>query len=77
MPQRADGNYDPLENCTRNVNSIADGSVSASELRELCAQIGQLISKLGNLRAYIVLRDLREAEDLDHRARETFTKKNK
>ncbi len=77
VPQRADGNYDPLENCTRNVNSIADGSVSASELRELCAQIGQLISKLGNLRAYIVLRDLREAEDLDHRARETFTKKNK
>ena len=77
VPQRADGNYDPLETYTRNVNSIADGSVSASELRELCAQIGQLISKLGNLRAYIVLRDLREAEDLDRRSRETFTKKNK
>lgn len=77
VPQRADGNYDPLAAYTKNVNSIADGSVSASELRELCAQIGQLISKLGNLRAYIVLRDLREAEDLDRRARETFTKKTK
>lgn len=77
VPQRADGNYDPLVAYTKNVNSIADGSVSASELRELCAQIGQLISKLGNLRAYIVLRDLREAEDLDRRARETFTKKTK
>lgn len=77
VPQRADGNYDPFEAYTQNTNAITQASVSSSEIQELCDAIGQLIAKFGTLKAYVVLRDLREAEDLDRRARETFTKKIK
>lgn len=77
VPQYTDGNYESFDNYMRNTGIVADNSISSTEMQELIERMGQLVNKLGSLKAYVVLRDLREAEELDRRATEIFTKKIK
>lgn len=76
VPQRASGNYNSIETHKPTTSAIK-GNVDASgkELDSLIKELRTLISALKNLKAYVVLRDLHEAEALDAKSKAPFTRK--
>ena len=74
VQQRAQGNYDAIQtndNQPMNTNNIN------AEINHLIGAIKELCQKLKNLKAYVVLRDLEETQEIDRKSKEVFTKKNK
>lgn len=77
MPQRASGNYAAIDTPVRNNQEIHETDTSATELDKLIKEIGMLINTLKNLKAYVSLRDIRNAEELDEKSKKPFTRSTK
>lgn len=80
VPQRAAGNYTPVETGSYNaISSPTPETTSQDEgkINQLIAELRSLIATLKHLKAYVVLRDLRDAEELDRKSKKAFTKQNK
>lgn len=78
VSQRVKGNYDTIENNTPGISTVSsaeDAKASTSaNIDKLVSGLSELMKVLKNLRAYVVLRDLHEAEDLDTKSKQAFTK---
>ncbi len=72
VSQRAEGNYSGLDSFNPEFPASNDSEISA-----LIAQIKSLIISLKNLRAYVLLRDIKDAEDIDQKSNKPFTRKTK
>ena len=77
VPQRAKGNYtaiddSPFTNIGNNSNSN-----STSDVELLITEIGVLINALKHLKAYVTLRDIHDAEELDDKSKKPFTRSTK
>ena len=68
VAQRASGNYQPISPA---------GMTGNTELFGLIEQLKSLVGTLKKLKAYVVLRDIEEAQELDQKSKEAFTKKSK
>lgn len=81
VPQRASGNYSqiPEDSAGAPATSSAEQATSVDEgkLSQLLAELRNLIASLKNLRAYVLLRDLHDAEELDQKSKKAFTKQKK
>lgn len=80
VPQRVAGNYTPVETGSYNaISSPTPETTSQDEgkINQLIAELRSLIATLKHLKAYVVLRDLRDAEELDRKSKKAFTKQNK
>lgn len=77
VPQRASGNYAAIDNSIRNSLDPPETDISATELEKLIKEIGALINTLKNLKAYVSLRDIRNAEELDEKSKKPFTRSTK
>ena len=77
VPQRASGNYAPIDNSIQNIQDAPEADMSATELEKLIKEIGTLINTLKNLKAYVSLRDIRNAEELDEKSKKPFTRSTK
>lgn len=75
VPQRAEGNYTPI-NTPNQQSPVAatDSNATATNISQLLTELKSLIATLRNLKAYVVLRDLREAEELDRKSKQPFTR---
>ncbi len=71
VPQRAEGNYSGLDSFN------PEFPANDSEISALIAQIKSLMISLKNLRAYVLLRDIKDAEDIDQKSNKPFTRKTK
>lgn len=79
VPQRATGNYDTV-NADKPIsqsNESQKESMNDVDLNRLITTLNALITGLKNLKAYVVLRDLHEAEELDAKSKKPFTKQKK
>ncbi len=75
VPQRAQGNYTPVDTPTNQASApAAETSATDTELTRLINELVNLIAALKNLKAYVVLRDLHNAEELERKSTEPFTK---
>ena len=74
IAQRAEGNYSAVE--TAKAKTINTNSPN-SDIGKLIDQIKELMLALKQLKAYVVLRDLEEMQELDRKSKNTFTKKEK
>ena len=80
VPQRAAGNYTPVETESYNATSSPTPETTSQDegkINQLIAELRSLIATLKHLKAYVVLRDLRDAEELDRKSKKAFTKQNK
>ena len=80
VPQRAAGNYTPVETEYSNSTTTASPETTSQDegkINQLIAELRSLIATLKHLKAYVVLRDLRDAEELDRKSKQAFTKQNK
>lgn len=77
VPQRASGNYSVIENPVRTYKDVPETGTSETELDKLIKEIGILIKTLKNLKAYVSLRDIRNAEELDEKSKKPFTRSTK
>lgn len=78
VPQRAAGNYSTVDAYPRNAtNPVSEATISAENIDKLLAEIKTLISTLRHLKASVVLRDLHEAEELDAKSKQPFTRSTK
>lgn len=77
VPQHASGNYSALETNKSNAHNVADSSPSSPDIDGLIKEIQLLTSKLKNLKAYVTLRDIHDAEDLDAKIKKPFTRSTK
>lgn len=77
VPQRASGNYSAIDNPVRTYKDVTETSTSETELDKLIKEIGMLIKTLKNLKAYVSLRDIRNAEELDEKSKKPFTRSTK
>lgn len=80
VPQRAAGNYTPVETGSYNATSSPTPETTSQDegkINQLIAELRSLIATLKHLKAYVVLRDLRDAEELDRKSKKAFTKQNK
>lgn len=76
VPQRASGNYSAINSLSPK-NEETPYNMSASELEQLIKEIGMLVKTLKNLKAYVSLRDIRNAEELDEKSKKPFTRSTK
>lgn len=77
VPQRAEGNYDPIRNSTSRISQTTSSPTDKeANLAQLIKELHALIEKLKYLKAYIVLRELNEAQELADKSKEPFTRKN-
>lgn len=75
VPQRAEGNYILINDDKRPISPlITDSNPTTLDVAQLIAEIARLITTLRNLKAYVVLRDLHNAEELDRKSKEPFTR---
>lgn len=75
VPQRAQGNYTPVDTPNNQTSaSAAETSATDTELTRLINELVNLIAALKNLKAYVVLRDIHNAEELERKSTEPFTK---
>lgn len=75
VPQRAEGNYTPIDTTPRQpIEDTAGTNASSTDLNNLLAELRALTTTLRNLKAYVVLRDLRETEELDRKSKQPFTR---
>lgn len=89
VPQYRDGDYEAISKIATEEHAVNirkhqqyAGFVSADDIKQLAIAVNELqvAVKTGmpqNIRAYVVLRDLHQAEELNTRARKPFTKKEK
>ena len=77
VPQRASGNYSVVDNYKENSKEAGNAALSATELEGLLKEIGRLISTLKTLKAYVTLRDIHKAEELDEKTKKPFTRSTK
>lgn len=80
VPQRAAGNYTPVETGSFNAPPSPTPETTSQDegkINQLIAELRSLIATLKHLKAYVVLRDLRDAEELDRKSKQAFTKQNK
>lgn len=77
VPQRASGNYTAIDYSIPNSQDAPEADMSATELEKLIKEIGTLINTLKNLKAYVSLRDIRNAEELDEKSKKPFTRSTK
>lgn len=78
VPQRANGNYSPMDTSLPDNNINPWGvEISSKEAGTIIQELKGLIAVLKNLKAYVVLRDLHEAEELDAKSKYPFTRKTK
>ena len=77
VPQRASGNYTAIDYSIPNSQDAPEADMSATELEKLIKEIGILINTLKNLKAYVSLRDIRNAEELDEKSKKPFTRSTK
>lgn len=77
VPQRASGNYAAIDYSIPNSQDVPEANMSATELEKLIKEIGILINTLKNLKAYVSLRDIRNAEELDEKSKKPFTRSTK
>jgi TP901 family phage tail tape measure protein len=77
VPQRASGNYPVVDNYKENNKEAGNAALSATELEGLLKEIGRLISTLKTLKAYVTLRDIHKAEELDEKTKKPFTRSTK
>ena len=77
IPQRASGNYSVVDNYKENNKEAGNAALSATELEGLLKEIGRLISTLKTLKAYVTLRDIHKAEELDEKTKKPFTRSTK
>lgn len=76
VPQRAEGNYDPIRNSTSRISQTTSSPTDKeANLAQLIKELHALIEKLKYLKAYIVLRELNEAQELADKSKEPFTRK--
>lgn len=75
VPQRAQGNYTPVDIPNNQASaSAAETSATDTELTRLINELVNLIAALKNLKAYVVLRDIHNAEEIERKSTEPFTK---
>lgn len=79
VSQRASGNYSPIGNDVRDMQKTEPSKEepASSENEKLIKEIGTLINTLKNLKAYVSLRDIRNAEELDAKSKKPFTRSTK
>lgn len=79
VSQRASGNYSPIGNDVRDMQKAESSKEepASSENEKLIKEIGTLINTLKNLKAYVSLRDIRNAEELDAKSKKPFTRSTK
>lgn len=80
VPQRAAGNYTPVETGSFNAPPSPTPETTSQDegkINLLIAELRSLIAALKHLKAYVVLRDLRDAEELDRKSKQAFTKQKK
>lgn len=77
VSQRASGNYSAIGNDVRDVQEPSKEEPASSENEKLIKEIGTLINTLKNLKAYVSLRDIRNAEELDAKSKKPFTRSTK
>lgn len=76
VPQRAEGNYDPIRNSAfRTSQTTSSPTDKEANLAQLIKELHALIEKLKYLKAYVVLRELNEAQELADKSKEPFTRK--
>ena len=76
LPQRAEGNYDPIHNSTSRISQTTSSPTDKeANLAQLIKELHALIEKLKYLKAYVVLRELNEAQELADKSKEPFTRK--
>lgn len=76
VPQRAEGNYDPIRNSTSRISQTTSSPTDKeANLAQLIKELHALIEKLKYLKAYVVLRELNEAQELADKSKEPFTRK--
>ena len=76
VPQRAEGNYDLIRNSTSHTSQTTSSPTDKeANLVQLIKELHALIEKLKYLKAYIVLRELNEAQELADKSKEPFTRK--
>ncbi|WP_270721325.1 phage tail tape measure protein [Bacteroides hominis] len=76
LPQRAEGNYDPIRNSTSRISQTTSSPTDKeANLAQLIKELHALIEKLKYLKAYVVLRELNEAQELADKSKEPFTRK--
>lgn len=77
VSQRAAGNYESLHQPIGTSSGISNNETSNKALESVVQELKLVISALKNLKAYVVLRDLQEAKDLDAKSKEPFTRKSR
>ena len=77
VPQRASGNYENIEKLSPNNREATPNNMSPAEFSGLIKELGSLIITLKNLKAYVTLRDIRDAEELDEKSKKPFTRSTK
>lgn len=81
VPQRATGNYTPIEEkASSGATSPFIGetdSLNENKIDLLIATLHSLIDRLTHLKAYVVLRDIHDAETIDKKSKQAFTKSKK
>lgn len=76
VSQRAEGNYDPIRNSTSRISQTTSSPTDKeANLAQLIKELHALIEKLKYLKAYVVLRELNEAQELADKSKEPFTRK--
>lgn len=69
VPQRNSGNYSSID--------LGTGHYSNIDQKSMISMLDKLYKKLDSIRAYVVLRDIEEAQEIDRNNKETFTKKKR
>lgn len=81
VPQHATGNYAPIEEKAvtgATYSSIGEiDSLNENRIDLLIATLHSLIDRLTHLKAYVVLRDIHDAETIDKKSKQAFTKSKK
>lgn len=75
VPQRATGNYSTIDK--NSSDKDLQSKASESDLSGLIKELSILIYALKNLKAYVLLRDIRDAEELDKKSTKPFTRSTK
>ncbi|MGL4853193.1 MAG: phage tail tape measure protein [Phocaeicola sp.] len=75
VTQRAQGNYEEVDAPSKITPQSTSTNNSSISNEELIAVVLRLIDKLSNLKAYVTLRDIRDAEDKDNRNKTPFAKR--
>lgn len=75
VPQRSTGNYDNIPTEQSGKKTPRQTGTDSPDLTLLLNKVAELIATLKHLKAYVVLRDLHDAEALDTKSKEPFTRK--